>query len=212
MPYSGRIKSLLLLALLAIAPVLGAQDDPAGAASSVRPSLIAQSCFSCHGKAGNSSDGAAPSIAGLPKGYIIAVMRAYRHGGRFSILMGRLATAYTEAEVMELADYFSRQSFSIHKQRVDWELAHLGGQLHRLYCKGCHGDRWIPPERDIPTLNGRWISYLRWTLRDYLLGISQSDEKMSERLIQVIRRHGMQGIEALIHYYGSARPADSNQE
>jgi len=56
-------------------------------------------------------------------------------------------------------------------------------------------------------LNGRWMDYLRWTLQDYMLGISQADEQMSEQLILLIRRHGEAGIEALIHYYGSARPS-----
>jgi cytochrome subunit of sulfide dehydrogenase len=140
------------------------------------------------------------------------VMRAYRHGGRFSTLMGRLAPAYSEADLAAFADYFSGQAFILHKQRVDWDLAQRGRQLHRRYCRECHGDLEKPADEDVPSLNGRWMDYLHWTLQDYLLGISQADEQMSEQLIRLIRRHGDTGIQALIHYYGSAHPPVQPQE
>jgi hypothetical protein len=51
------------------------------------------------------------------------------------------------------------------------------------------------------------MDYLRWTLQDYLLGANQTEDKMSKALIRVIRHHGDEGLEALVHYYGSARPS-----
>lgn len=176
------------------------------------PSLTIQTCTGCHGPAGNSLSSAIPSIAGLPRDYLREVMGDYRHGGRFSTVMGRLAQAYSDEQVAQLADYFSRQTFKRHKQSVDWDQAFKGKQLHRLYCRQCHGDLNRAPEPGSPVLNGRWMDYLRWTLQDYLLGVSQADEEMSGALTRLVRRHGEQGLDALVHYYGSARPKSKSSE
>jgi cytochrome subunit of sulfide dehydrogenase len=202
MPF--QIRAFLLLSLLCLAPM-----TPAGETSeepSIPPPLVAQGCFVCHGAGGNSVEGAIPSIAGLPETYLLQVMRDYRFGGRFSTPMGRLVPGYTDEQLKLLADYFSRQPFQAPRQRIDWDLASKGRQLHRIYCRRCHGDRDRPPEKGVPGLNGRWMAYLRWTLQDYLLGVSQGNEEMSEQLTLLIRRHGESGLEALIHYYGSAGP------
>jgi sulfide dehydrogenase cytochrome subunit len=169
-------------------------------------SLAIQGCFGCHGPQGRSASPAIPSLAGLPRDYLLGVLRAYRHGGRFSTVMGRLLSNASDAELRTMADYFSRQTAQVPKQQVDWDLASKGRQLHRLYCRECHGDRHREAEPGTPRLNGQWMGYLRWTLRDYLLGANQAEEEMSQSLIHIIRRHGEDGLEALIHYYGSARP------
>ena len=168
-------------------------------------SLAVQGCFGCHGPQGRSLSPSIPSLAGLPRDYLINVLRAYRHGGRFSTVMGRLLSGAGDTDLAEMADYFSRQQAWVPKQRVDWDLASKGRQLHRIYCRECHGDRHQDAEPGTPKLNGQWMSYLRWTLRDYLMGVNQTEQAMSRSLIRLIRRHGEEGLEALLHYYGSAR-------
>jgi sulfide dehydrogenase cytochrome subunit len=203
----GQIPHLRLMTLLLIAltflPLAQASTDQV---EQTDPNLTAQGCMGCHGPGGNSLSSAIPSIAGLPRGYLEEVLRSYRYGGRFGTLMGRLMQAYSDEELDQLADYFSQQPFQGHKQRVDWDLAFKGEQLHRFYCRECHGDLKRAPEEGIPKLNGRWMTYLRWTLQDYLLGVNQADREMSKALIRLVRRHGEVGLESLIHYYGSARP------
>ncbi|MCU7843490.1 MAG: hypothetical protein KZQ93_06585 [Candidatus Thiodiazotropha sp. (ex Monitilora ramsayi)] len=183
-----------------------ADDRPPDPAISSVPNLAVQACVTCHGPGGNSQAGAIPSIAGLPREYLRQVLRSYRYGGRFSTIMGRLVQAYSDEQLDLLADHFSQQPFKRHKQRVDWDRAHEGRQLHRLYCRECHGDVNRNPKPGSPRLNGRWMDYIRWTLQDYLLGISQADAEMSDALARLVRRHGEQGLESLIQYYGSARP------
>ena len=197
------------MAGLAVLFVLtSAADDglPDPAASSV-PNLTVQTCVTCHGPGGNSQASAIPSIAGLPRDYLRKVLHSYRYGGRFSTMMGRLIQAYSDDQLDLLADHFSQQPFKRHKQRVDWDRAREGRQLHRLYCRECHGDLNQTPKPGSPRLNGRWMDYIRWTLQDYLLGISQADAEMSDALARLVRRHGEQGLESLVQYYGSARPA-----
>ena len=170
------------------------------------PPMLALACFGCHGPQGVSAASPMPSLAGLPSGYLYDVLRKYRHGGRFGTVMEHLLKGSSTSELRRVADYFARQPVQFPKQSVDWDLAFKGRQLHRLYCRECHGDLEREPARDTPRLNGQWMAYLRWTLQDFLLGHNQADEAMSQALIRLMRRHGEPGLEALLHYYASARP------
>jgi sulfide dehydrogenase cytochrome subunit len=167
--------------------------------------LLAQGCFGCHGPEGRSGAPAIPSLAGLPAGYFIHTMEAYQYGGRLSTVMGQIARGYEEWEIEAMADYFSRIEPSIEEQRVDSKLVNLGRKLHRYYCRECHGDRQKEPTNGAVRLNGQWADYLRITLKDYLVGINQTDDEMSEQLIKLVKKRGWQGLEALVHYYASAR-------
>lgn len=203
MPLPFRVLFLLSL-MLPIAASANGEPDGGDAAL---PPLAVQGCFGCHGPAGRSGAPAIPSLAGLPRDYLLAVLRAYRHGGRFGTVMERLLAGSSEAQLEAMADYFSRQPAQIPKQRImDWDRVSRGRQLHRHYCRECHGDTGRKPEDGVPRLNGQWMAYLRWTLQDYLIGINQAGDGMSRALIRLIRRHGDDGLEALIHYYASARP------
>ncbi|MEJ2610236.1 MAG: hypothetical protein P8179_09140 [Candidatus Thiodiazotropha sp.] len=193
---------LLAMPLLAVAGNDLAEIGDANAP----PPLIAQTCFACHGPYGQSLSPAIPSIAGLPKAYLFDVLQAYRHGGRIGTIMDRLTKAYRDNKLNELADYFSRQPYLPHKQTIRWELVDLGRQLHRRYCMDCHGDATHKADEGVPVLYGRWMDYLRWTLRDYFVGINQGDEEMAKQLARLMRSHGQDGLEALIHYYGKAKP------
>jgi sulfide dehydrogenase cytochrome subunit len=170
--------------------------------------MLAATCFGCHGPHGQSRASAIPSLAGLSQAYFMQVMQAYQHGGRHSSIMGRIALAYDIQELQRMAVYFSRQQ-PLPKapyQRVDWDRASRGRQLHQRYCQECHGNSMTKANDNAVTLHGQWMPYLRWTLLDYLVGINQAEAGMSKALTKVVRRHGEAGLEALIHYYGNARP------
>jgi cytochrome subunit of sulfide dehydrogenase len=205
--FSSQIRETLLLILLWLAGSMGlARAESVAELDAVAPPLIAQTCFACHGPGGQSAAPAIPSLAGLPRRYLVDVMQAYRYGGRFSTLMGRLMSAYDDAEIERLADYFSRQPDSMVHQEVDWKRLDWGRQLHRRYCRECHGDPLQAPKPGVPSLHGRWMDYLRWTLRDYLVGINQGDDEMSGALARLFRTQGKEGLEALLHYYGRGKP------
>ncbi|MET0027215.1 MAG: c-type cytochrome [Candidatus Thiodiazotropha sp.] len=195
---------LLLAWLVFLAMPVNAQWVPE--LDPIAPPLIAQTCFACHGPGGESVAPAIPSLAGLPRRYLVEVMQAYRYGGRFSTLMGRIMSAYDDVQIERLADYFSRQPEPMMRQDVDWNLLGLGRQLHRRYCFECHGDPVNAPKPGVPRLHGRWMDYLRWTLRDYLVGINQGDDEMSGALARLVRTQGEEGLEALLHYYGRGKP------
>jgi len=83
-----------------------AQGEPA-----VPPNVgyLAANCANCHGTTGHAK-GAMPSLAGLPKAYLVEQMKTFRDGKRAATIMPQLAKGYTDAQIEAIADYFSRQT------------------------------------------------------------------------------------------------------
>lgn len=71
--------------------------------------VLAASCAACHGTNGNSV-GITPVLAGLDRTHFITQMKAFRAGERPATVMHHHAKGLTEAEIEQLADYFSTQA------------------------------------------------------------------------------------------------------
>ncbi len=67
---------------------------------------IALACASCHGPNG-AGQGSIPPIAGHDRAAFVQSWAAFRANERPATIMNRIARGYTDAEVAELADYFS---------------------------------------------------------------------------------------------------------
>lgn len=96
------MKALPCLALL-LAPclALGADGDPhAGKA-------VAGVCVACHGPAGISGNPEWPNLAGQKGPYLALQLRAFRDGGRQHPLMSPIAKGLSDADIDNLAAYFS---------------------------------------------------------------------------------------------------------
>ena len=71
---------------------------------------LAASCAQCHGTDGRSAAGSAiPSIAGMPRDHLVTQLKAFKTGTRQATVMGQLAKGFTDAQLEQLADYFSRR-------------------------------------------------------------------------------------------------------
>ncbi len=78
------------------------------AQSTFDTSLMAGTCFNCHGTDGR-SPGSIPSLAGRPQGALEAMLLAY-HAGNLppgTTIMGRIASGYSEEELKALAAWFA---------------------------------------------------------------------------------------------------------
>ncbi len=84
-------------------------DDEAYVQLSIHTQVLAASCAACHGTNGNSVGGT-PVLAGLQADYFISQMQAFRTGERASTVMHRHAKGLTEAEILQLAEHFSKQT------------------------------------------------------------------------------------------------------
>ncbi len=83
-------------------PVPGAKAEMASA------TVLANTCFSCHGTEGESV-GAMPTIKGKPAAYIRDQLMAFKAGNREGTVMNRIVKGFTVEEIKALSRYFSGQ-------------------------------------------------------------------------------------------------------
>jgi len=69
-------------------------------------SVLASTCFTCHGTDGKST-GSIPSIYGIPAETLVRNMKAFQSGERPSTVMARHARGYTDEEIRIIANYLS---------------------------------------------------------------------------------------------------------
>jgi cytochrome c553 len=50
-----------------------------------------------------------PSIAGLPRDYMVAQMKAFKDGSRPATVMHQLTKGLTDQQIESMADYFAAQ-------------------------------------------------------------------------------------------------------
>jgi cytochrome c553 len=93
------------LAAATIAVLGGTVGAPAAAQG--QAAYLAANCANCHGTEGRSAVGM-PALAGQPKAYLIQQMSDFKAGKRPATIMHQLAKGYTDAQIEQMADYFSR--------------------------------------------------------------------------------------------------------
>ena len=92
----------LLLSSIATTAVL-AQD-----AAALHARALAATCANCHGTEGRTTDGSAvPSLAGMPRDYMLKQMAAFKDGSRPATVMHQLAKGLTQQQIDTLATYFA---------------------------------------------------------------------------------------------------------
>ncbi len=94
-----------------LAAFYAVQTRPAsGAASRGAPPASATACVGCHAPTGAPGmGGAAPGLAGMSALYIKRQLQAYKTGKRSDAMMGGMMGALTEAQIDEIAAYYSSQ-------------------------------------------------------------------------------------------------------
>lgn len=71
---------------------------------------LAANCAGCHGTDGRTVGGAGiPGLAGMPGPYIAAQLRAFKAGTRPATVMTQLSKGFSDAQIDQLAGYFSAQ-------------------------------------------------------------------------------------------------------
>jgi sulfide dehydrogenase cytochrome subunit len=101
-PLSAMLWSVVLLVLTA----LDASPNTKVLAQERDPAALANACAACHGTDGR-SQGAIPTLAGMPASEFVAKMAAFRAGDGDATVMDRIAPGISPAEIDALADYFA---------------------------------------------------------------------------------------------------------
>ena len=102
-----RLYPPLLAALLTglVATASMAQD-----AATLHARGLAATCGNCHGTDGRTKDGSAiPSLAGMPRDYMITQMKAFKDGTRPATVMHQLSKGFTDEQIASIATYFAAQ-------------------------------------------------------------------------------------------------------
>lgn len=175
--------------------------SPALLAASASGEALGGTCAACHGYNG-SSVGIIPSIAGNTEDYFIDSMESFKSGDRKSTVMGRIAKGYSSEEIEKMATFFASKPSLPMTQDYDTAKAALGARIHEESCNKCHKDGGKSGEED-PILAGQSMLYLQYSMADFKNKHREGDKKMSKKVKEVIEKHGREGLDALIHYYGS---------
>jgi len=94
------IRTLAILASASMSVAVSAGDIQAGKAK-------AGVCASCHGSEGISANALWPNLAGQQEQYLAKQLRAFRDGTRSDPLMSPMAKELSEADIDDLAAYYS---------------------------------------------------------------------------------------------------------
>jgi cytochrome c553 len=99
----NKIAVIVILVLGAFSTAaLAAGDAAAGQAKS-------GTCVACHGPTGQSPNDLWPNLAGQKPGYLVKQMKAFRDGARADPMMSPMAKGLTDADIDNLAAFFSSQ-------------------------------------------------------------------------------------------------------
>jgi cytochrome c553 len=94
------IATLSSLLLVSAGVATAAGDAAAGKAK-------AAACSACHGANGISANPLWPNLAGQKDGYLMKQLKAFRAGTRTDPMMSPMAKPLTDADIENLAAYFS---------------------------------------------------------------------------------------------------------
>lgn len=163
---TGKARPLLLAALLVALPggAVLAADAEAGRQK-------AQVCTTCHGARGNSTNSLVPSLAGQPAQFIATELFQYREGNRKNLQMTQMTAQLSNADLNDLAAYFSAQKPAAPKHELARAKAAAGKRLAELrHCVQCHGPTLMGLQH-IPRLAGQQRRYLLVQLRGFKAGV-----------------------------------------
>jgi cytochrome c553 len=96
-----------------VAAWYGAHAARATLPDGVRAEDAPQACVSCHGADGISQLLDAPNLAGETNIYIDTQLKAFKRGKRQHEIMSEVAAALSDAEIREIADWYSAVTLTI---------------------------------------------------------------------------------------------------
>ena len=96
-------------AVVALALALGTVSTAAAAGDAAAGQAKAGICAACHGPTGQSPNDLWPNLAGQKPGYLVKQIKAFRDGARTDPMMSPMAKPLTDADIENLAAFFSSQ-------------------------------------------------------------------------------------------------------
>ena len=150
-------------ALLACA-LFGAAGAQAGAEEGRAKSQV---CVACHGADGNAVVAGTPSLAGQPRQFLVQALFMYREGTRKNAVMSPLAQPLSNADLNDLAAWFSSQKMAAPKATLDAARADKARAItEQNNCVACHAAN-LGGQQHIPRIAGQDRVYLLDQLKGF---------------------------------------------
>lgn len=139
----------------------------ASAADAVAGKTNAALCEACHGPGGNSATPTTPNLAGQPAQFIATELYFFREGNRKDPQMTPVAASLSNADMNDLAAYFSSLKPAAPARKTSPENEAAGPALAKKFmCTQCHGPQLLGVQH-IPRLAGQQPDYLRTQLQGF---------------------------------------------
>ena len=166
MKFCSAWRSVLFLLPLFIVNANAAPDAAAGERK-------AATCTACHGASGNSSNALYPSLAAQTPLYIYYQLLQFREGRRINEQMSPFATNLSDADMNDIAAYFSAQKSLGADVNLDAAQIAAGKAVaSRNHCGSCHLPTFSG-QNHIPRVAGLQLDYLIAQMRGFKTGERQ---------------------------------------
>lgn len=161
-------------------------------------------CFGCHGVKGNSLHQGYPGLAGQPAAYLETQLHNFASGARSNPSMGPLAMTMGDAQIKELADYFSKVTPAANGYfKPDPQLRGKGQQLVMTgNCAACHGARLMGHDQ-FPRLSGQGYDYILAQFDAFASGTRSEPTGMMKSIAE---RTSPEDRKAIANYLASLEP------
>lgn len=184
---------------------------PAASFAAVDAKLTA-TCAECHGDKGVSSAQDVPTIAGISSPVQTDWLKAYRaksvpcpkvnYKTGDTSRQGDMCTVakdLSDAQIADLANYFSKLAYASQKQAFDAGKAATGKLVHERDCRKCHSAGGKDATDDAGILAGQPLGWLKMSLASFQHGNSNQPPEMQN----AIKKESDAYLEALANYYAS---------
>ena len=126
-----------------------------------------QVCAACHGADGNAANPDMPSLAGQPRQFIVTSLFMFREGTRKNEMMTSFAATLSNADLNDLAQYFSSQKLAPPTRKLDADrIATARAVTEKNNCVACHTPTLVG-QQHIPRLAGQNQPYLLAQLKAF---------------------------------------------
>jgi cytochrome c553 len=222
---------LLTLALSGTVPILHAEETVA-AGNSAAGKGKASSCGSCHGENGNSAVPNFPKLAQQHPSYLLKQLQAFKGGTRNDPVMSGMAMALTDADMLDIAAYYSTQNISANPEptlppdedaadgaaddnkakEAMQELLAVGSNLYRngnlksevSACIACHGSSGEGNKpAAFPALRSQHADYLLKTLADFKSGARSNNA--DDMMVMIAKKMSDEEIKAVSYYISTLK-------
>ncbi len=134
-------------------------------------------CAACHAPDGNSVISLNPKLAGQHPDYLEKQLTEFKSGKRANAVMSGMAGALSEAEMKELAVYFSSKKTALGKAKSNGA-GSAGEKIYRAgnaatnvpACAACHSPNGAGLPKQFPRLSGQHADYTLAQLKAFRSG------------------------------------------